>query len=296
MDKYIIFHIEGGAGKNVMATAVIRAINKHYPERKIIIITAYPDIWELNPRVWRIYQFGQTQYFYRDFIENKDSIIFAHDPYRENNAIYRKLHLVETWCNMYNIPYDGEKPELYFTQLENDFVQQLLNKNKPIFLINPFGGSPNQQNKYSWARDIPPSLAQEIVDLASKDYRVIQVRREDQLPLNNCESLSLSLRELTLALLHSDKRLLIDSYLQHASAALGLSSTVLWIGNSPLVFGYGLHNNISAKFEEASLRNSLYDPYDIMGSPIQLATPPNFLFNKDEILIDLGLKNKNTNE
>lgn len=293
MDKYIIFHIEGGVGKNVIATAVIRAINKFYPDRKIIIITAYPEIWELNPRVWRIYQFGQTQYFYKDFIEGKDTIVLSHDPYRETDAIYRKKHLSEIWCQMYNIPFDGEKPELYFTQLESDFVQQILNKTKPIFLINAFGGAPNQKNKYSWARDIPPALAQEIVNEAQKDYRVIQVRREDQIALNNCEYLSLSTRELAVSLLYSDKRLLIDSFLQHASAALNLKSTVLWIGNSPNVFGYQLHDNISSEFEEASLKNSLYEPYDIMGNPIQLATPPNFLFDKDQILTSLGLKNNN---
>jgi len=291
MDKYIILHVEGGIGKNVIATSVVRAIYKFYKDRKIIVITAYPDIWELNPRIWRVYQFGQTQYFYKDFIEGKDSIILSHDPYRENDAIYRRKHLSEIWCQMYNIPFDGEKPELYFTQLEGDFTLQLLNKTKPIFLINPFGGSPNQKNKYSWARDIPPTLAQEIANEASKDYRVIQVRREDQMPLNNCEYLSLSSRELTLSLLYSDKRLLIDSFLQHSAAALNLESTVLWIANSPNVFGYELHHNISAKFEEASLRNSLYDPYDIMGNPIQLSTPPNFLFDKDQILTSLGIKN-----
>ena len=51
--------------------------------------------------------------------------------------------------------------------------------------------------------------------------------------------------------------------------------------------------NISSEFEEASLKNSLYEPYDIMGNPIQLATPPNFLFDKDQILTSLGLKNNN---
>lgn len=41
MDKYIILHIEGGIGKNVIATSVVRAIDKFYKDRKIIVITAY---------------------------------------------------------------------------------------------------------------------------------------------------------------------------------------------------------------------------------------------------------------
>jgi hypothetical protein len=45
--------------------------------------------------------------------------------------------------------------------------------------------------------------------------------------------------ELFSLLLVSQKRVLIDSCLQHAAAAaaLGLSSVVLWVGTSPKVFG-----------------------------------------------------------
>jgi hypothetical protein len=42
------------------------------------------------------------------------------------------------------------------------------------------------------------------------------------------------------------KRLLIDSCLQHAAAAFNLPSAVLWIGTSPKVFGYHVHANIQA--------------------------------------------------
>jgi hypothetical protein len=284
MDKYVVLHIEGGIGKNVIATAVIRAIQKKYKNRKIVVLTAYPDIFELNPRVYKTYQFGQTSYFYQEYIENKDTIVMSHDPYRESDYVYRRKHLSQIWCDIYGLDWDGEQPELYFTQLESEFVQTLINKDKPVFLINAFGGAVNQQHKYSWARDIPPVLAQEIVDEASKYYRVIQVRREDQIALKNCEYLSMSIRQLALALFFSDRRLLIDSYLQHAAAALNLPSVVLWSCNSPKVFGYKIHTNISSNFKAASLKNSLYDAYDIAGDPIQLATPPGVMFNKQQIL------------
>jgi len=285
MDKYVILQIEGGIGKNVIATAVVRAIEKKFnKERKIVIVTAYPDIWELNPRVHKVLQFGQITHFYEDFIQNKDTLVMIQDPYRDNDYIFRQKHLAQIWCDMYDIQWDGEQTELYFTQLENDFVQTLINKDKPIFLINAFGGAQNQTHKYSWARDIPPVLAQEIVDEANKHYRVIQVRREDQIALKNCEYLSLSIRQLALALIQSDKRLLIDSYLQHAAASLNLPSVVLWACNSPRVFGYKIHTNISAKLQAASLKNSMYEPFDILGDPLQLATHPGSLYNKVDVL------------
>jgi uncharacterized phage-like protein YoqJ len=43
-EKYSIFTISGGAGKNVLATAVVKAIKRSEPDRKIIILTAYKEV------------------------------------------------------------------------------------------------------------------------------------------------------------------------------------------------------------------------------------------------------------
>lgn len=284
MDKYLILQIEGGIGKNVVATAVVRAVSKQYPDRKIIILTAHPDIWFCNPRVWKVLEFGKVPYFHQDYIADKDTILMIQEPYRCQDYIYRKKHLSNIWCDMYGIKWDGEKPEMYFTNLEFDFLSQTINKSKPIFMIQPFGGAAQQGHKYSWARDLPPQIAQSIVDEMSKDYRVIQVRRDDQIGLNNCEYLSMNPRQLAMAIMLSDKRLFIDSYMQHAAASLSLPSTVVWIVNSPDVLGYKIHNNIVSNFNNGEIRNSMYEAHDILGDPINLANIPNDLFDVKKIL------------
>jgi len=38
MDKFVIFHVEGGLGKNVAATAILKNIYKKYPDRKLIVV------------------------------------------------------------------------------------------------------------------------------------------------------------------------------------------------------------------------------------------------------------------
>jgi hypothetical protein len=61
---------------------------------------------------------------------------------------------------------------------------------------------------------------------------------------------------------NSSKRILIDSSLQHAAAALNLPSTVLWIGTSPTLFGYTQHQNIIASLPRRSnqlIDSSLFD-------------------------------------
>jgi hypothetical protein len=281
--EFIVFSVSGGIGKNVIATSVARAINEQYPDRKIIILTAHPDIWINNPRIFKVIQFGQTAYFYDDYIKDKNTLIFTHDPYGSTDAIYRTKPLSQVWCELCGVEWKGEKPELYFTELERDQLFHTINKTGPILLIQPFGGA-QTHHKYSWMRDIPPVLAQRIVDEFKNDYRIIQIKREDQLLLNGAEFLTANPRNLALALMLSDKRIFIDSFMQHAAAALGLPSSVFWIGNSSLTFGYNIHQNIVTSFEVGSTRNSLFDPFDIQGDPIQLATPPSSLFNTESVI------------
>ena len=64
----------------------------------------------------------------------------------------------------------------------------------------------------------------------------------------------------------SERRILIDSCLQHAAAALGLKSTVLWVSTSPGVFGYPLHDNIKGEIPEGvKLPDSYLFDYNFHG-------------------------------
>ena len=65
--------------------------------------------------------------------------------------------------------------------------------------------------------------------------------------------------ELFALMVASKKRVLIDSCLQHAAAALKQQSTVLWIGTSPTVFGYNIHKNVIAKLPKKA--NQLIGSY-----------------------------------
>lgn len=244
-DSYVIFHVEGGHGKNLEATAVIRAIKKKYVDRKLIIVGSWDAPYFYNPNIFRFYVHGQMQYFKDDYIKD-DTIILKHDPYNETNHILRKEHLTETWCKMFDIPYDGYKPELYLNPRELEIAKDKIKPdNRPIMLLQTHGGSPQSQySKKSWYRDMPIEIAQKLANYFSKSYRILHIKTPEQPVLQNVEPLTLPLRELYAVFPLSTKRLFIDSFAQHAAAALGLQSTVVWIGNKPEVFGYPEHINI----------------------------------------------------
>ena len=68
IEKYLVWHIQGGLGKNIAATSLIKDIKNTYPDRKLIMVVSYPEIFLNNLYVDRVYQIGQTPYFYQDYI------------------------------------------------------------------------------------------------------------------------------------------------------------------------------------------------------------------------------------
>jgi hypothetical protein len=269
MKKYSIFHIEGGLGKHIAATAVAMCIKNNHPKRELIIVCAYPEIFLNLSFVDRVYRIGMTPYFYKDFIQDKDSLIFKHEPYFTTDHIHKRLHLIENWCKLYDLEYRGESPDLSFNSRQIQFGERKWKRQKPVLVLHTNGGPINDQPyTYSWARDIPFHISAEIVKALSPKYHIIQVCRskEQAIPGTEVVSESMSNMELLSLLLFSERRILIDSCLQHASAALGLKSKVLWVSTSPEIFGYSLHENIKAEIPEGvKLPDSYLFDYNFHG-------------------------------
>ena len=269
-----VFHIEGGIGKNIAATAVVATYKKAKPKRNIIVVSAFPEIWIKNPNVARFYAIGHTPYFYQDVIQGKDVEIYCQDPYKQTTHITKKLHLIETWCKMAGIQYDGADTALNFNFREVEegkaYMTEFHDGRRPMMVFQPFGGpGPNhQQHPYSWTRDMHPGQAQQIVDTLKDKFNIVHICYEFHPKLNNCHRFDKQIgkKPLFAMLAHSEKRLLIDSSLQHAAAALKLPSTVAWVATHPDIFGYTMHKNFGPKKEypRGTIDSYLFD-YDFNG-------------------------------
>ena len=246
-DNYVIFNPEGGLGKIIASTTIIKNIQEKYPDHKIIVLTPWPEVYLNNPRIYRVYKSGITPYFYRDYLEGRESIVLKGEPYFNTNHLYGRNHLIKSWCELYDLPFDGNtKPELYFTIAEQNYYATNITGDKPILVMQTTGGNYVDEKQYSWTRDFPHQQAQILADNLSKDFKIIHVSRKSGYKLNNVERIDEvgNKRTFISILLRSQKRLLIDSCLQHAAAAFDLPSTVCWVGTSPKVFGYDIHTNI----------------------------------------------------
>jgi len=288
-DKYSIFHIEGGLGKHIAATAVAKSIKKTHEDRDLVIVCTYPEIFLNLDFVDRVYRIGMTPYFYKDFIEGHDSLIFKHEPYFTTDHIHKTSGLIENWSKLYELDFVNEQPELVFNIRQQQFAINKWTREKPIFLLHTNGGPLDEQPyPYSWCRDMPYSVGQQLANNANAaGFHVIQICRNQVNGLEGVEVVSdrMGNMELLSLLLLSTKRVLIDSSIQHAAAALNLPSTVLWVATDPEVFGYTIHDNVKGEFPDTvKLPDSYLFDYNFNGLIHECPVLTDTIFNVESII------------
>jgi len=262
----IIFQIEGGLGKSIMATAMVKVIKNHYKNSNLIVVTAYPDVFLNNPQVNRVKNINNIQGLYLEYIKDKECKLFVSEPYRNSDFILEApIFLLKTWCKTFGLTYNNEQPEIFLSKPEIDYFSPFYNTEKPILAIQTNGGPVEQTYNYSWTRDIPEINVLDIIDYYKNDYTIVHIKRESQKTYPNTLHAIDSYRSIAILLQLSKKRLLIDSFAQHLAAALNLKSTVCWITTKPEVFGYDLHDNIKSEIftKEPILQDSTYVPFSL---------------------------------
>ena len=286
----LIFNINGGIGKCIAATAVCSALKKKYKNDDLIVVSGYPEVFLNNPNVKKSLAFGNTAYFYQDYIEGKEVKAFLHDPYLTTDYIKENKHLIEIWCELYGLTYNQEFPELFITQREIEVFQKQVQVDKPILLMQTNGGG-DTNKKYSWARDLPVSVVTKIIEEFQKTHTIFHVKREDQIGYKDTIQLTGQLRQILAVSLLSQKRLVIDSFMQHALAAMKLPSVACWIVNKPKVFGYDLHTNIVANqfTNKPELKNAYLSKFNIAGDLIEFPyNSEDEIFNVESIIESLS--------
>ena len=261
----VVFHIDGGLGKHIMGTAIVKVLRRYHPKDTLHVVCAYPDVFKNNPLVDHVHQNGQQGPFYSTYIKNREANckIYYSDPYTHTDFILEQDHLYNIWCKQWNLEYQGETPELFLTKTEIDYFTPFYKREKPLLVIQPNGGPAGQKFNYSWTRDLPESTVLNVIEEFKSTYDIVHIKREDQKLYPDTLHALDGFRSIAILLSMSDKRLLIDSFSQHLAAAFNLPSTVCWVTTSPKVFGYDMHNNIEANpfTLKAEFPNNLYQPF-----------------------------------
>ena len=284
----IIFQIDGGLGKSIMATAMVKVIKNRYKNSNIVVVTAFPDIFLNNPHIHEVYNFNNLNGFYLKYIKDQECKILTEDPYRRSDFILEKpKNLLKTWCELYGLRYNNEQPQIYLTQPEIDYFSPYYQTDKPILVIQPNGGPAGLGYQYAWTRDIPEPTILELINHYKDNYSIIHIKREDQKIYPDTMQALDGFRSIAILLQLSSKRLLMDSFGQHMAAALGKKSTVCWSSTKPEIFGYKNNINVESNpfTKEPNFQHTQYNPF---GLSEDISTIPyndlNEVFNTNKII------------
>ena len=243
--------ITGGIGYHIMATSFIKWLNEKYPKSKINVVSAYPEIFEYNPRIYRNLKLDQP-YLFEDYVKNTDYRVGR--PYRMYEFYNKKEHLMKIFPKAFRFNKYNEKPEsdIYLTKGEEMDGQVFNKQNSPLITFQPFGGlpsgaHPNRMKLDSSQRDIPPKMAQKIVNLlVQKGYKVLQIKGPTEMPLQNTIQLELPFRNILPIIKHSKGHIGIDSSGMHASAVFKKPMLIFWGQTHKDNLGYNYDEVINA--------------------------------------------------
>lgn len=242
--NYIV-EIVGGIGFHIMGTSFIKWLSEKYPKSKIIITSAYPELFEYNPRIYRNLHLSQP-YLFEDYIKGNDyrkgfpyQMI---EYYREEN----KMHVMELFPKAYgfNEYNKNPEPEIYLTQGEEMDGHMYNQQNGPLITFQGFGGLPNgavpnKDKVDSSQRDMKYDFACKVVNILVREgFKVLQIRSQTEPIIPNTLQLNIPFRNLIPILKHSLGHVGIDSSMMHAAALVKKPQLIFWGGTHKDNVGY----------------------------------------------------------
>ncbi len=226
---------KGGIGKHICFTSFIKWINEKFPKSKINIFSAYPEMFEYNPRVHRNLRLGQP-YSFEDYIKGTDfrkgEPYACYDYYKETG----KKHLMNLFPKAYGFGKEDENPEMeiYLTKGEEMDGQMFCQQNFPLVTFQGFGGlppgiTPGKDKVDSSQRDLNFDLSQKIVNILVKNgLKVLQVRSNTEPIMQNTMQLNVPFRNILPILKHSMAHIGIDSAGMHGAAVFKKPMLIFW--------------------------------------------------------------------
>ena len=242
--------IEGGVGKHIAFSATLAKAREKYG--RIVLVSSYPEVFVGNENVSRNFNHS-FPYLYEDYL--RDIRLIKIEPYLEDEYRLQKKHIIDVFARCLGIECERKPSVIILPQEEQDFLafREKTLGNKKYLVIQIRGGTPPMlpeaaKTKTHFTRDYPVELAQKFVDMFRKkypDWLIVQVGLPTEPQLHDCVYLTnLPVRAFFSVLKYCETFVVIDSFLNHLSAALDKRGVVLWGGTNPSNLGYEHNINL----------------------------------------------------
>jgi hypothetical protein len=137
-----IIKLDGGIGRVICATGAIKMASEF---DDIVVISSWPEVFENNPHIHKIYKDGSMPFLFDDVI-SRGEFIFP-EPYHSHHYYNQRHHLSESFNALINSNVSKAKPEIYLTSEEIAFGIEIVEKAKAAsgknlaIAYQPFGSS-----------------------------------------------------------------------------------------------------------------------------------------------------------
>ena len=269
MEKKCVVTVEGGLGKNVMFTAMLKELAKKY--EKIYVLSPYFDVFKACPYVTDAFPIGQVSTLYQQLCLSDDCDVLWKEPYTNQKFIKKQVHLFDAWAEelgitlsqkaMDMVPEISKYTELPLVKTQTEELLKQLNGQKFILIQLCGGQSPlapqlDKDGKLIPYNDHNEGLkrnyyrGQELVDLLKKTYtehRILHFALPNEPSYEGADKVQAPYLVFHELCKYADKVVCTDSSLQHLATGVCKDVTVIWGETRPEHFGYSCNKNICAK-------------------------------------------------
>jgi len=219
-----ILKIDGGIGRVLCATGPIYDL-RQTTSNEIVIITSWPEVFENNNCVTKVYKDGEIQYLFDDVIKHGR---YNHpEPYHRYEYYTQQEHLINSFQSLINDEDDKPYPKIYLTNEEINFGIEVVSKAKResgknlAIAYQPFGSGATMSNSGVIADNSFRSLNKITNETILSNCKKSVFINLSHIPINhnNCWNQQYSLRQLFAVAHACDFVVSIDSLLSHIGVA-----------------------------------------------------------------------------
>ena len=294
MSKKCLINVEGGLGKNIMLTSILKELKEKGGYDEVYVISPYHDVFKVCSAVTDAFQPGLGT-LYQELVLDPDCDVLWKEPYSNQKFIKKECHLFDAWAAEFGITL-ADKADTYIPCLdkvveEYPALRQIADEkmngwNHNFCLVQFTGGqSPLTPQVDQNGNPVPYMNAQEAIKRNyAKGEQVVQLLKEKwpgttvvHFGLPNEPSVNGAIKievpYLTYRLLASEAKeiICIDSSLQHLATGVNSNVTVVWGETRPEHFGYACNRNIAAKHVLNS--QPYFKPLGISPSIVRMPEP-----------------------
>lgn len=269
--KKCLINVEGGLGKNVMLTAILKEFKEQKGYDEIYVISPYHDVFKSCSAVTEAFPPMQGT-LYQELVLDEDCDVYWKEPYSNQRFIKKQCHLFEAWAEEFDFElyHPGNEYIPLMDKVESEFpavkeaADRCLEEWNHNFCIVQFNGgqSPLGPMKDQNGNPVPYVDTQEAIKRNYfKGEQVVKLLKEKY--GGNCTIVHFALPNeptikgtvkievpyLTYHLLAAEAKAIVctDSSLQHLSTGVNDNITVIWGETRPEHFGYACNNNVCAQ-------------------------------------------------